>query len=261
MRYVLLGAVLVLLTAGVVYGLVVLRYTTEITDADAQIGLISNELIKVWTEPVAVSVPSPATPSPVERGELTSVFCLKCHDRGKLSSFHYPGEIKALEERRGRPILICTTCHGEPVMPVHFKAIQKKVVRCETCHIRGDGSFTVPEKREGDLLICQLCHARGNYITIHIDGDILEDAEIDARWIRKRQGLPCTICHNEEMYGGKNVLDLHEEAVAGAGAVTVTELERPEEVVGPEPEGVVETGKREAEWGSPAAPTTVVRIG
>jgi hypothetical protein len=122
--------------------------------------------------------------------------------------------------------------------------------KCEACHIIGGGGFTVPEKKDGDLLICQLCHARGNYIAIHIDGNILEGAEIDAKWIRKRPGLECTACHNEDLYDGKSILDLHEEAVIRVEAT------KREEIVEMSPE----TRKRIAEWGSPAAPTTVVRI-
>lgn len=250
MKSVVLGAVIVLLTAGVVYGLVSLRYSSEIERTEAEIAARSGELISLLTTPAPPLPEPPApTPRPVERN-LTSGFCLKCHDKEQLSAFHYPERIKALEEAKGRRIRICTTCHGEPVMPVHFKAIQAGRARCEACHIRDGGPFTVPEKKEGDLLICQLCHARGNYITIHVDGNILEDAEIDAKWIRRRPGLECTVCHNEEMYGGRNVLDLHEEALKGAGTT-------------PAGEGgaSIPSGRVTAEWGSPAPPTAVVKVG
>jgi hypothetical protein len=218
MKKVLLPAIVALLTAGIVYGLVARSFTEDIAEANEEIVELNSELLELLTSQDNKSVPTPAPPPPVDKEvELTLELCFKCHDKGQISSFHYPERIKLIDEEKGRPIRICTTCHGEPVMPVHFSAIQRKVVKCEACHIRGGGGFTVPEKRKEDLLICQLCHARGNYIAIHIDGDILRDAEIDSKWIRKRDGLECTICHGELLYGDRSILDIHQEQASEAG--------------------------------------------
>jgi hypothetical protein len=277
MKSVFLGAAIVLITFGVVYSFVALEFVDEISQAESQIDEKSSELIGIWSVPT--TTPLPQTPTPPKEIETDNDFCLNCHDKAQTASFHYPEKIKAFEESQGRPVRICTNCHGEPVMPVHFKAIQTEMVKCETCHIRSGGGFEVPQKKDEDLLICQLCHARGNYITIHIDGEILRDAEIDSKWIRNREGLDCTTCHNEELYGGRNILAIHEENAADSGStrkfepsteekaesVMVEEsvldtegalLDEPSDIVGNDksPEG--KTG----DWNAPKAPTTVVVV-
>jgi hypothetical protein len=254
MKLALFGSVLVIATAAVVYGLVAMNFEADIEVADLQIDSKSTELVEILTTPVT----SPQQTIPPQETELKkeSEFCLSCHEKTYLSSFHYPERIKALEEKKGKPIRICTTCHGEPAMPVHFKAIQRKAVNCEACHLREGGGFSVPEKRDEDLLVCQLCHAGGNYITIHIDGAILKDAEIDSQWIRNRDGLECIICHNEDFYGGKNILLIHEERAAHAGKLlddsrAETDLEN---------DTLSEEEILAAKFASPEAPTTVIEI-
>ncbi len=210
MRYLGLFIVFTLLTATMVYGLTAVRYSGEIGKTDEKINRLSLEIVNLSTRPLNLSKFPPITSSPIEIDvELTAKFCFDCHDKGHVESFHYPEMIKQIEEKKGRPVRICTNCHGSPVMPVHFEAIQEKRVQCDACHLRGEGGFTIPEKREEDLLICQLCHARGNYITIHVEGEILQNAEIDSKWITTREGNQCTICHNEDIYRGKDILDIH----------------------------------------------------
>jgi hypothetical protein len=135
MKYVVWGTVLMLLTAGLVYGLVAVRYEGEIAEADSRIEAKSAEFIELLSVPTTESPPPQTTPPPVTEIETDAEFCLTCHDKDQISSFHYLEEIKAFEEKLGKPIMICTTCHGEPVMPVHFKAIQRKDAKCEACHI------------------------------------------------------------------------------------------------------------------------------
>jgi hypothetical protein len=269
---------IVLITVGVVYSFVSLEFVDKISQADSEIEEKSSELIEIWS--VRTSTPPPKTPPPPTEVEVDNEFCLDCHDKAQLESFHYPENIKALEESKGLPLRICTSCHGEPVMPVHFKAIQKEVVECETCHIQGEGGFEVPEKKDEDLLICQLCHARGNYITIHVDGEILKDAEIDSKWIRTREGMDCVDCHNEELYGGKDILTIHEENAAESGIVakTVLKIGEPDEpqvvekvVLKNETELLDESNSatenetltegKVGNWTAPKAPTTVVVVG
>lgn len=217
---------LALITAGAVYSYVALDYEGRLADVDREIDVKSFELIDIWNAPPLT--PAPQTPAPsLPEAVADTEFCLGCHDKEQTASFHYPDKIKAFEEEKGLSVRICTSCHGEPVMPVHFKILQDKAVKCEACHIRGGGGFEVPLKKEGDLLVCQLCHARGNYITIHIDGDILQDAEIDSQWIRNRKGMDCTICHNEALYGGKDILTIHGESALEAGDLSPRKTLRP----------------------------------
>jgi hypothetical protein len=220
MKNILLGSILVLFVALLVYGLVTLDFENNISKADIQIEDKSTELIALLSTPVTKPPSPPSTPVPKAEVDLNDEFCFKCHDKTQVSSFHFPERIKAIDEKKGKPISICTTCHGEPVMFVHFSLIQKKIVKCETCHIIDGGGFSVPIKREEDLLVCELCHAGGDYIKIHIDGEILEGAEIDEQWIKKKDGNECIICHGKPLYGSKNILEIHEENAARAGDVS-----------------------------------------
>jgi|GEM_PF-3368413 len=216
MKTELLIIALALITAGSVYSYVAGDYEGRIADMDREIDSKSFELIDIWKAPTPTPPPQTETPL-LPEVETDAEFCLGCHDKEQTASFHYPDQIKTLEEEKGLAVRICTTCHGEPVMPVHFKLIQDKKVKCETCHIRGGGGFEIPQKKEGDLLVCQRCHARGNYVTIHIDGEILKDAEIDSQWITSRVGRECTLCHNRALYGGKDILTIHGENALDAG--------------------------------------------
>lgn len=234
MKTELLIIALALITAGAVYSYVAMDYEGRIADVNTEINAKSFELINIWKAPTPT--PAPQTPAPLlPQVETNAEFCLGCHDKEQTASFHYPDTIKTLEEEKGLPVRICTTCHGEPVMPVHFKLIQDKKVKCEACHIRGGGGFEVPQKKEGDLLVCQLCHARGNYITIHIDGDILKDAAIDSQWIKSRGGRECTLCHNKALYGGKDILTIHGERALASGDLSPRPTKAPR--ITPAPDG------------------------
>ncbi len=247
MKLVVPATLLVLLTSGVVYGLITAKYTGEIDSADEELNLIGAEIIMLTKQPT-VSSPAP-TPGKKETDiYLSTELCYSCHSEQVAREFHFPEAIKEIDEKRGKPVRICTTCHGEPVMPVHFRAVQEKKAVCEACHIQGNSGFIVPEKREDDLLICQLCHARGSYIRIHIDGAILEDAEIDSKWIKKRDGNQCTVCHNEDMYQGSDILAVHSSATASAGQIKDggDRLTTAQNVT--------------AEWGTPTRPTLYVEL-
>jgi len=219
MRLVGLVLVLFILTSSMVYAIVGLKYQGEIERSDQRIESMASELIQLWTEQGSEGGKPAVAPAPELPSQPPASFCLSCHEKAQVTSFHTPERIKEIDESRGRPVRICTTCHGSPVMPVHYKAIQRGSLKCDACHLIGGGPFTVPEKREGDLLVCQLCHAKGNYITIHIDGEILEGAPIDSKWIKRRPGLACTACHNQEMYGGLSILELHAQRASKAGRV------------------------------------------
>ncbi len=144
-------------------------------------------------------------------------------------------------------------------MPVHFKAIQRKVVNCETCHLIGGGGFSVPVKKEGDMLICELCHARGNYISIHIYGEILKEAEIDEKWIRQRGGGECIQCHNEALYEGKSILKVHEENASGAESPGV--FKQVEHLPEMSQQGMIAPKNISDSWTATLEPTTVIELG
>jgi hypothetical protein len=256
MKYAISVTIIVVMSAGLVYGIVSMSYLDDIERLDADISLKSRELA-VLLIPVTTPPPPTTKPPPVESVDLKNELCLRCHDRAQVESFHFPARIKAVEEKKERPIRICTTCHGESAMFVHFAAIQEERLKCETCHIMGGGGFIVPEKGEENLVVCEICHSRGNYIKIHIDGLILEDATIDSKWITKREGGECTICHNEGLYGGRDILKIHAENAADAGTISKTAPSQ-ESLVPEAQEEFVETNKT-AEWSDPAAPTTVIK--
>src|SRR3972149_10408185 len=117
MRRIFLGTALAILLSGLVYGLVSLKYEGVIEKADSNIDSKSAELIGLWSAPVTTSPPSPAAPQE-EEGPPTHDFCFKCHDEGQVRSFHFPEKIRLIDEARGKRVMICTTCHGSPVMPV-----------------------------------------------------------------------------------------------------------------------------------------------
>jgi hypothetical protein len=77
---------------------------------------------------------------------------------------------------------------------IHLNALEAKQIICETCHdYRGE--FSKPEAGPGQLLVCEVCHSNGNYIKIHIEGNILENAKIDSKWITQGTGHQCDTCH------------------------------------------------------------------
>jgi len=149
---------------------------------------------------------------------ISASSCTGCHDTSSLRTFHNPESITNISRAKNAQPRLCDYCHGSRrAMVVHFNGIKEKRIKCEACHIRGSSGFIVPEKKEGMLLVCETCHAQGNYIKIHIDGDILEGAAIDEKWVRRREPKNCILCHNEELYG-MSITELHKLKTAKAGS-------------------------------------------
>ncbi len=118
--------------------------------------------------------------------------CLQCH--GDVKPFHTAEVIYLLDIEKGLNPRLCIVCHGRKVHDIHWEILQKEVIKCDTCHLIG-GEFVRPSAREGQLLVCELCHSGGNYIKIHIEGVILEGAPIDPIWIKEGMKHQCDTCH------------------------------------------------------------------
>ncbi len=94
--------------------------------------------------------------------------CADCHK--EVSKFHNVKAIMKIDEAKNiTPPRICTTCHGEvkKVHTIHEKKLKSGELKCETCHLAEEGTFTVPKPRPQDTLVCELCHFDGKYIDIH----------------------------------------------------------------------------------------------
>jgi hypothetical protein len=120
------------------------------------------------------------------------VTCLKCH--GDVKSFHTAEAISIIDERKGINPRLCIVCHGQRVHTIHWEILSSEYIICDTCHGYQD-EFVVPEAQEGQLLVCELCHSGGNYIKIHIEGNVLEDAPIDEKWMKDGSSHQCDTCH------------------------------------------------------------------
>ncbi len=118
--------------------------------------------------------------------------CLKCH--GDVKFFHTAEIISELDQQKGLTPRLCIVCHGTKVHEIHWDMLNEKYIACGTCH-RRNGEFFTPATREGQLLVCELCHSNGNYVQIHIEGNVLEDAPIDDEWIRTGTPHQCDTCH------------------------------------------------------------------
>jgi hypothetical protein len=118
--------------------------------------------------------------------------CLECH--GDVKKFHTVEILYLLDREKGVTPRLCIVCHGQKVHVIHGELLNLNSIKCETCHSVG-GSFTKPEAQEGQLLVCEVCHSGGNYIKIHIEGNILEGAPIDEEWMKSRVGHQCDTCH------------------------------------------------------------------
>lgn len=118
--------------------------------------------------------------------------CIGCH--GNVEPFHTVAVISRIDEAKGLNPRVCIVCHGQKVHDIHWDSLLAESINCDTCH-NLNGVFTKPEAEEGQLLVCELCHSRGNYIKIHIEGNILEDAPIGEEWIKRRPGHQCDTCH------------------------------------------------------------------
>jgi hypothetical protein len=118
--------------------------------------------------------------------------CLKCH--GDVKKFHTVEILYLIDREKGVKPRLCIVCHGQKVHVIHGELLNINSIKCETCHSVG-GAFTKPEAQEGQLLVCEVCHSGGNYIKIHIEGNILEGAPIDEEWVKSRDGQQCDTCH------------------------------------------------------------------
>lgn len=156
--------------------------------------------------------------------------CLMCHDLEQTRSFHFVERIMDIQDAKGLRRRICTNCHGPPEDPstaipdpskpypsddshphrVHQAKLDANAITCGACH-EYKGEFRYPKPKEGQLLVCELCHANGNFITLHIDGQILKDGEVDPVWIKEGDKHKCQECH----WG--DVVDIHKRATADLG--------------------------------------------
>ena len=128
----------------------------------------------------------------IDKLDETYSVCLKCH--GDVKVFHTAEILYLVDLQKGLKPRLCIVCHGQRVHVIHKGVLDSKSIVCQTCHIQ-QGEFTVPKTNEGQLVVCEVCHAGGNYITIHIEGDILNGAPIDEKWKSRRDGHQCNTCH------------------------------------------------------------------
>ncbi len=118
--------------------------------------------------------------------------CIQCH--GDVKVFHEVAVIDLIDKEKGISPRLCTVCHGSKIHFIHQPMLDDERIICDTCHLY-NGAFTKPAASEGQLLVCEVCHSDGNYIRIHIEGVILENARVDDRWITQRSGKQCDACH------------------------------------------------------------------
>ncbi|GBE56605.1 MAG TPA: hypothetical protein ENH13_05145 [Euryarchaeota archaeon] len=118
--------------------------------------------------------------------------CLKCH--GDVKVFHTAEIISEIDRSKGLNPRLCIVCHGTKVHKIHWDMVNDKYIACGTCHWQ-NGEFVKPATPPGKLVVCELCHAGGNYVKIHIEGKVLEGAPLDAEWIRKGTSHQCDTCH------------------------------------------------------------------
>jgi|GEM_PF-2045017 len=119
--------------------------------------------------------------------------CISCH--GEVKSFHYPAKTSRIDMAKGMNPRTCISCHSQKVHEVHKSKLDSKSILCDTCH-KNNGDISKPKAEKGMLLVCELCHARGNYIEIHIEGSILKEAPLDEKWIKSyKLNNDCGVCH------------------------------------------------------------------
>lgn len=216
-RLILVFAVSILVAASFGSFVTQLYSGSKTRDVGGQLGLVQGELARTKVE--------------LERAQTgKSLECAICHEIDQLKGFHYPSRIQEIQKKRVKPRRICIDCHASPdtlaetilgddgvydipvPMPheVHKAKLESAAMKCETCHIVND-EFTTPVAREGEILVCELCHSRGNFITIHIEGRITEEnPNIEPVQYPK---LQCTICHVEDP------ATVHGEATSKLGQV------------------------------------------
>ncbi len=156
----LIGAIIYAGSISSTYGEKLRQKENEIQSLQAQVEKLKSQVKEASSEKES------ATQETTQVVEKT-INCPDCH--GDVSGFHEIALLQKLDEKKGiDPPRICINCHGEKIHKIHEKKIQNLgVTMCKTCHMSKSGDFRVPEKRPGDVLVCQLCHFDGNYIKIH----------------------------------------------------------------------------------------------
>lgn len=217
MRIILVFVIAIIAAAGVGALFSALKYGSEAREVGKELGVVQGELAqaKVDLEQMRAG---------------KDLECAICHELDQLKGFHYPSKIMAIQEKEGKPRRICIDCHATPAtlaktsvgaggvfdipteMPhdIHKAALDDGRMKCETCHVIG-GEFLIPQPRTGEVVVCELCHSSGNFITIHIEGLITEDnPNMPKRQYRK---LKCTACHIGDP------VEIHKEATSKLGQV------------------------------------------
>lgn len=140
-------------------------YSEQLREKDSKIQELETELQKLKSQKTEVEQLQPTQVKPT--APVVEINCADCH--GDVSVFHEIAMLQKLDEQKGiTPPRICTNCHGKKIHKIHERKIQALgVSMCKTCHMTEEGEFRVPEKRPGDILVCQVCHFDGNYIKIH----------------------------------------------------------------------------------------------
>ncbi len=229
--------VIVLLTFVVAYQFTSLQGTSAIAQRDIELAVKQTRSADLDLEIARLSKPgeTPVTIPPEKRTTpqtpAETVNCLLCHDLEQLKTFHFPERIMKIEAAKGMRQRICINCHGptaegtgtpDPEDPypgdnshphrIHQSKLDSGEITCKTCH-EYEGEIRFPKPKDGQLLVCELCHANGNFITIHIDGKILEDAAVDPQWIVEGDRHRCQECHWGDVVG------IHKRATAQLGKV------------------------------------------
>lgn len=149
--------------------------------------------IEVAAEEAAAGKAPAGAQLSAQEGAAKANFCISCH--GEVKSFHYPAKTSAIDNAKGVKPRICISCHGQKVHDAHKKKLDTSSILCNTCHVK-DEEIYKPEAEKGMLLVCELCHAKGNYIEIHIEGSVLKDAPLDEKWIKSyKLNNDCGVCH------------------------------------------------------------------
>lgn len=227
-------AVTYLLVMGITYQATSTFHVREMQKQDTDISALSSELKTLNQELAALTksrgvldsytikgeeLPTGGEwqPYDITEGMISNDFCFACHGEAQMSEFHIPIKIKAIDEENGVNPRLCDTCHGSNSHDIHRILMSDKRMICQTCHVRA-GSFVVPEPKRGQILPCEPCHAQGDYIKIHIDGEILYKGDVDEKWMKTRTPrLQCTNCHMGR------IMDLHRtSATGGVGNLTST---------------------------------------
>jgi len=189
MRKAVIFAVLAAAVIGIIVGAYLLKFQKKTAEEVKE-----EPAAKLSTEKTAAEKAAPAEEAqlPAQKSGIIS-FCVSCH--GEVKGFHYPAITRAIDIAKGVNPRTCISCHGQKVHEIHKKKLDASVILCDTCHKMGD-EISKPKAEKGMLLVCELCHAKGNYIGIHIEGNILKDAPLEEKWIKSYAlDNDCSVCH------------------------------------------------------------------